>query len=185
MSFANAASDAKAGAEAYIRSLLDLLGDRHSLDVQEELLAALERATAGLGDELLRRPEAPGKWSILQVVQHLADNELVFSCRMRKILAEPEPMLESYDQDLWARQLDYNGGRLDEALARLRSLRMANLGLLRSLDDDQLNRAGFHAERGLESVRRIAQLIAAHDLVHRRQIERIKRALGVGGGGDE
>ena len=77
MSFANPAGDAAAAAPAYVRALLAFLGDRDPLEVAAELLPWLERRTAGLDDAALRRPEAPGKWSAIEVVQHLADSELV------------------------------------------------------------------------------------------------------------
>ena len=55
----------------------------------------------------LRRPEAPGKWSATEVVQHLADSELVLGFRMRMILTEDRPALQGYDQDRWAGTLRY------------------------------------------------------------------------------
>ena len=77
-SSSNPASQARENAAAYGKQVIDLLGDRDPLAVQEELLSVLEKEIAGLDDALLRRPEKPGKWLILQVLQHLADSELVF-----------------------------------------------------------------------------------------------------------
>ena len=73
--------------------------------------------------------------------------------------------------------LRYAEAPLDDTLAELRALRGRNLRLFRALGEEELDRYGIHAERGRESVRHIRALIAAHDLVHRNQIERIKRAL--------
>lgn len=179
MSFANPAGRAKDGADDYIRSLLTLLGDRDPLEVQEEMLAMLGQTLDGISEEMLGRPEGEGKWSIREVVQHLADNELVHTYRMRRILAEPTPELEGFDQDHWAKRLDYAGDGFKEALDLFRALRASNLRLLRSLSDEELDRFGLHSERGQESVRRISQLIAAHDLVHQNQIARIKGKLGL------
>lgn len=174
MTFSNPLNAAAANAQTYIASLLDLLGDLDPVSVQESLVDEVERAVAGLDDAALRRPEAPGKWSVLQVVQHLADTELVYGFRMRMILAHDVPEIQAYDQDTWTDRLRYNEVALADALAQLRVMRCANLRLVRSLSDRELDRFGIHEERGEESVRRIVQLIAAHDLVHRRQIERIK-----------
>lgn len=180
MSFANPASDAQAAAPTYTRQLLELLGDRDPLKVQEGLLESLERATAGISDTDLRRPEAAGKWSIMEVVQHLADSEIVYGYRCRAILTEDNPHLAGYDQDVWVRRLRYNQVQLEDALAQLAPLRAANLRLLRTLTPEELARTGLHSERGPESVEHITKLLAAHDLIHLRQIERIKTTLGLG-----
>jgi len=178
--FSNPAGSARAAADEYTRALLEVLGDRDPLTVQSELRTAIERAVVGIPDEKLRMPEMPGKWSIIEVIQHLADTEVVYGYRMRMILAHDTPAIEGYDQDAWARELRYRDTQLNDALEQVRVLRGLNLRLLRGLTPEQWERYGVHSERGPESVRRIAQLVAAHDLVHRRQIERIKNAVGAG-----
>ena len=175
----NPASQAKQNAATYIKLLMDLLGDRDPFAVQEEQLAALEKEVAGLDEAILRRPEKPGKWSILQVLQHLADSELVVRYRMRLVLAQPGAEILGYDQDLWADGLRYNEADLADTLKLLRVLREANLKTLRSLNDEQMERYGLHNERGPESVRKMMRMAAGHDLLHRHQIKRIKRAHGV------
>lgn len=177
--FSNDAAGAQASAQAYVRALLDLLGDRDPLAVQAALLDRLREAVDGLDGQALRRPEAPGKWSILEVAAHLADSELVYGYRMRLILAEDTPAIPGYDQDAWASKLRYNEADLDLLLDQLAAQRTANLALLRSLSEEEWERTGLHSERGVESVRQIARLLAAHDLVHLRQIDRIKRAHGI------
>ena len=56
----------------------------------------------------LRQPERAGKWSIAQVLQHLADSDLVWGWRARLILAQDRPTITGYDQDLWAERLRYD-----------------------------------------------------------------------------
>jgi hypothetical protein len=177
MSFANPAGSARDSAAAYTQALLAVLGDADPLEVQAETVTDLHTALAGISETDLRHPESPGKWSILEVVQHLADSELVTAYRIRMILAHDRPEIQGYDQDLWAERLNYNAGDAGEAIALLRLLRGVNLRLLRSLAPADWGRAGFHAERGEESIQMIARLIAAHDLVHLQQIDRIKRSF--------
>jgi hypothetical protein len=177
MDFSNRYEDARKNAEGYIDHLLTLLGDRDPWGVQGELLDHLEQSTRGMDDAALGTPEKPGKWSVLQVIQHLADTELIQGYRMRSILAQPGCKILGIDQDAWASECLYDRVELPVALEQLRAMRAANLGLLRRLDDEQWERSGVHAERGGESVRRIFLLVAAHDILHRNQIERIKRAL--------
>ena len=178
MSFANPASDAAAAAPAYVRALLDVLGDRDPLEVAAELPPWLERRTAGIDNAALRRREAPGKWSAIAVIQHLADSEMVYAFRTRMILTADRPPLQGFDQDAWARTLRYAETPLEVALAQLRGMRTANLRLWRSLTPGQRERVGMHGERGPESLDLLLRLMGAHDLVHRRQIERVLAAAG-------
>jgi hypothetical protein len=157
----------------YAESLYGLLGSRDALEVQEELVGWLATRTAGLDDATLRRPEAPGKWSVIEVVQHLADTELAYGYRIRMILTHETWPMELFDREGWARELHYTGASLAGALDQLRALRAANLRLYRSLSAAQLARVGIHAERGPESVATCIRLLAGHDLAHRRQIDRI------------
>jgi hypothetical protein len=163
----------------YTASLLALLGDSDPYAVQRELVDALRSAMGAISESDLRRPEREGKWSILQVVQHLADNELVYGYRIRMMLTHERPEIQRYDRDAWAARLRYHDAPVDEVLEELGALRRRNLRLLLALTPDELDRVGIHAERGEESVRTFISLVAGHDLLHRRQIERIKRTLGL------
>ena len=178
MTFSNPAGTARAAAQTYVRSLLDLLGHRDPLQVLEELCPWIDDRLHGVPEPVLRRPEAPGKWSVIEVLQHLADSDLVVGFRVRMILAEDRPKLQAYDQDRWAGELRYREVPLALALGQLRALRVANLHLWSQITPGQLRRVGLHAERGPESVDQIIRLMGAHDLVHRRQIERILAAVG-------
>lgn len=163
----------------YTASLLDALGDAEPFAVQRELVRALEQAVAGISAEDLRRPEREGKWSILQVIQHLTDNELVYGYRIRMMLTHDKPEMQRYDRDAWATKLRYHDAPVTEVLFELGALRRRNIRLLEALTPDELDRVGVHAERGEESIRTFISLIAGHDLLHRRQIERIKGALAL------
>ena len=173
MTFANPAATASAAAAGYVRALLDLLGSQDPLAVLEALVPWLERRTAGLDAAALRRAEAPGKWSVIDVIQHLADAELVMGFRFRMVLTENQPKLQGYDQDRWVSVLRYAEVPVDLALGQLRGLRKANLRLWRTLTPEQRERVGLHSERGRESVDLMLRMTAGHDLVHRRQIDRI------------
>jgi len=177
--FSNPVGETGAAADAYVASLLQLVGDRDPLEVLEELPQALRQLTAGLDDAALRQPEKPGKWSVIEVVQHLADGEMITGYRLRMILTCDQPEIQAYDQDLWARELRYNEASLDEALDAIRVLRAANLRLVRA-QEARLDRYGMHSERGKESARRVIRMLAGHDLVHRRQIQRIRLGMGQG-----
>ena len=177
--FSNPASGAKDAGVEYRNALLELLGDRDPFEVWAELPDAIDRLVAGLAESDARRPERPGKWSILQILQHLCDSEVVYGYRVRLTVAEESPPILGYDQDRWATRLHYPEETLSDSIADLRTLRHRNLRFVRRLSDEELDRAGLHNERGPESVRLTIRMLAAHDLLHRRQIERVRRTLGV------
>jgi hypothetical protein len=108
----------------------------------------------------------------------LADQETVNAFRFRVVVAEDEPPIQGYDQDRWAARLRYGTAAPRTILAELVGLRARNLRLLRALSPDELRRVGHHQERGPESVEHILRLNAGHDIVHRRQIARIRTSLG-------
>jgi hypothetical protein len=174
MTFSNPAGPAAAAsASTYTRALLDVLGHRDPIEVLGELIPWLAERARSLDDRALRRQEAPGKWSVIEVIQHLADSDLVFGYRLRMILTEDSPLLQGYDQDAWARTFRYRDVKLDAALDQLGGVRAATLHVLRGLSPAQLERVGLHSERGPESAGFLLRLMGAHDLVHRRQIDRI------------
>lgn len=161
----------------YARGLLNRLGDQEPLVILAGLGAALRRVFDGMPDNAMRQPEAPGKWSMIEVAQHLADSEIVVGFRLRMILAHDRPEITAYDQDLWADRLRYREAKLAEVLEQLEALRAANLRIARGLTPEELERVGVHAERGAESVGYLLRLVAGHDLVHLDQLARIRRAV--------
>lgn len=175
-----------ADASAYVDSMLGLVGDRDPLALMDAAPARLRAAVVGLSEADARRPEPASRrdtggdgWSVLQTLRHLADSEVVYGYRVRLILAADRPAIPGYDQDAWAGSLHYHRGTVAEAVEDVAAGRRMTMRLLRTLDADQWDRVGLHNERGEESVRRIATLLAAHDLNHERQIARVRAALGV------
>ena len=175
--FTNPAAGAAEHATAYIRAVLELLGDREPGAVLAETPSALPRAVEGLSASQLRLPEGPGRWSIVQILQHLADSEVVWAWRMRLILAQDRPRLTGYDQDLWAERLHYELADPAEALSLFAMMRRTNLRLIERASPADLNRVGVHQERGEESLEHLCRLLAGHDLLHLRQIERVRHIV--------
>jgi hypothetical protein len=175
--FTNPATGAAEHAAAYTRAILGLLGDREPNEVLRETVAALPRAIERLSPAQLRSPEAPGKWSISQILQHLADSEIVWAWRMRVILAQDRPPITGYDQDLWAARLHYDQSDPSEALEQFTILRRANLRVLDRASPADLERVGIHSERGLENLAHLRRLYAGHDLMHLQQLDRVRRAV--------
>jgi hypothetical protein len=177
MTLTNPAGDAVNAAATYTKALLDILGDRDPLAVLRATPARLREIATSVDDDRLRRAEGPGKWSMLQVAQHLADSELVCAWRYRLAVAQDGAPITPYDQDIWMATLWHGDERIDDVLAQFDVARTANLRLLSRLTPEEWQHAGLHAERGRETVRHQATLAAGHDLVHLRQIERVRAGV--------
>lgn len=175
--FTNPASSTKEEVDAYINALLGLVGDDDPMNVLSGTSQAASSAIAGLSRDEMATAEAPGKWSIAQVLQHLADSEVVLAWRLRMILAHDQPSIQGYDQDLWASRLKYDSVDPKEALADFTAFRRANLRLLAKSSAEERSRYGIHAERGKETVAHIMKLYSGHDRLHLAQIERVKQAV--------
>lgn len=165
-------------ADAYVAGVLDALGDRDPFEVMRETPGKLREIVSQTPSDVIRAPEAPGKWSIRDVIQHLADSELVGANRFRMVMSHENPPLLAYDQDLWAERLRYSESNVKDALAEFTSLRRSNVRLFERATDEDFERVGVHSERGEESLRHLLKLYAGHDIVHMRQIERIRRGVG-------
>ena len=150
------------------------------LELQREAPVKLATLIAGKSEDALRRTPAPGKWSVVEVIAHMAEDELASSWRYRQMLEHPGIALPSFDQDEWARRGNYPSWDLADALDMFRLLRQANVRLLSGLTDEEWDRWGTHAERGRMTVADLARHMPEHDARHLAQIERALRAA-VGG----
>jgi len=136
-----------------------------------ELLAVV--LTGVFGEEEDYTP-APGKWSIRQIVAHLADAELVGAHRFRQVMAEDHPTLVAFDQDAWARNLDYARRKPKQSLETLRRLRAENYDLLKGLPETAFERSGNHTEDGPMTLLHLLEGHAAHAETHARQLQEIR-----------
>jgi len=148
---------------------------KDALAMQSETAHLIATLVEGVPDAKLTRRPLPEKWSIGEIIAHLAEDELVTSWRYRQMIESSGCPLASFDQDQWARLGDYRSWSPAEALEMFRLLRDANLRMLRNLSGDEWNRFGVHAERGRISVRDLSQHMAGHDLNHLDQIRTILR----------
>lgn len=175
--FTNPASASKEHARAYIDAVLGLVEGADPMGILRGTPEEVRRLVAGMSEEAVATPEATGKWSVGQVVRHLADSEIVWGWRLRMVLAHDRPELGGYDQDAWAQRLGYEDAPLEWSLEELAALRRGHLWLLDRASPDDLERVGVHVERGEESVAHLIRLYAGHDVLHLRQIERVRAAV--------
>lgn len=158
--------------QEYRKRMLTQLGAKDPLKLQAET-PKLERLLKGVSSTRLRKRPALAKWSVAEIVAHLADAELVRGYRTRTILGSPGTPIQAFDQDVWVVALHYDKGDVRKSVALFRALREANLELLKTLTREQWKQFGMHAERGEESIEMMSHMSAGHDLNHIGQIERI------------
>jgi hypothetical protein len=159
--------------EQYKKRIEGYAAGKEPLKVQAKTAEKIEKLIKRIPIAKLRKRPAPDKWSITEIIAHLEDAEIVTSYRIRRILGAPGTQIEAYDQEKWA-EAENNAKRDSHAaLGVFKTLRTANLKLLKSLKPEQWKHFGMHSERGEESIERIAEMIAGHDINHLMQIEAI------------
>jgi len=161
--------------EQYTKRLLGHVHRKDPSRVQRETPKKLAAWIRGLSGKQLTRKPAPGKWSIAEILAHLADTEIVVAWRLRHILGSNGATIQSYDQNVWAETFDYVHRDSQDSLEFFRVMRARNLTLLQGLPKKLWENYGVHQERGKESVVRIVRLYAGHDLNHLAQVEKIAK----------
>jgi hypothetical protein len=159
--------------QQYMQRISGYMEGKQPLAVQASTAKKLERLIKGVSTSKLRKRPAPEKWSVSEILAHLADAEIVGSFRMRLVLGAPGTPIAAFDQDAWVTSGHYEKRDPRKSLEQFRMLRETNLALLKSLTPEQWKHYGMHSERGQETIERIVQMFAGHDINHLLQIEAI------------
>ena len=160
-------------ADQYRQRMFGYLGGKDPLKLLAAAPGKLAKLLKNVSPAGARKRPAPEKWSIAEIVAHVADTELVGGYRIRAILGAPGGPIIGFDQDAWVKALHYDQRRLQKAFEQYSALRDANVALLKTLTPRQWKHHGVHSERGVETVETIVRMFAGHDLNHFEQIERI------------
>ena len=136
-----------------------------------ELLAVVLTGVFGEEEDFV---PAPGKWSIRQIIAHVADTEVVCAQRLRQIIAEDHPTLIGFDQEAWSRNLDYARRKPKQSLESFRRMRAENYELLKGLPEAAYARSGNHNERGPVTLRAQVEILAQHAENHARQMQAVR-----------
>jgi len=138
--------------------------------------AKLNAVVSRLGPQGMGLSLAPGKWTVRQILCHLADCEIAFAFRWRQALAEENHIVQPFDQDHWANR--YASLPADDALRTFLALRQWNALLLEELSPSDWEREVTHPERGKQTFRTLVETMAGHDLNHLKQLEEIAAKAG-------
>jgi hypothetical protein len=166
----------KETAQQYTKRILSHIDGKDPLKIQKSTAKKLDKLTRRLSKKEIRRRPAPGKWSVAEILAHLADAEVVGSWRIRQILGADGTPIQAYDQNVWAETFRYEDRDPKESLKLFRVLRENNLLLLKSVPRKLWENHGMHAERGKETIAQIVRMFAGHDLNHLQQIEKIAKS---------
>ena len=123
-----------------------------------------------LGESDLGRAYAPGKWSIRFILHHLADSETVLYERIRRVLSEPRQVLWVFDQDAWARALDYDNVPLELSRQVYQSARNATIYYARLHYENKGHLEFVHSVTGVRTLKDEFDKVASHNAHHLRQI---------------
>jgi hypothetical protein len=149
---------------------------KNHLDAAEKSPKQIAAAVLGLPEKTLRYKPSPDKWCILEILGHLADMEILYAYRIRQMLADKDPVIAPIDQDAWAKNLGYLESSPPELIALYGLNRHANVGLLRRLNAEGLQKSARHPELDHRvTVADYVRMMAKHGTNHLEQIERLKR----------
>jgi hypothetical protein len=161
----------------YKKRILKYTRNQDALRIQQSTLQKIERAIKGLTRKQMMTRSAPEKWSIGEILAHLAEAELTGGFRLRLILSSNGTVIQAFDQDVWAKNSDYAHQDPRQSLEMFRVLREANLRLLKAIPKKMWSYYGMHQERGKETIARVARMFAGHDMNHVEQIVAIAQGF--------
>jgi hypothetical protein len=164
-------------APQYIQRILGYVEGQDALKVQRTTAVKLKKLIHGLSPKQLKWKAEPGKWSIGEVLAHLADSEVVGGWRLRSIVGDSGITIQPYDQDAWAAAFQYAKRDPKQSLETFRVLRENNLAMLKALPKESWDLYGMHLERGKETISHVVRMFAGHDTNHTLQIEQIVTQL--------
>ena len=157
--------------QQYTQRILGYLEGKKPMEVLAATPRRIARLVKGVSRKRLSQRSAPDKWSVTEILAHLADSELVYGFRIRLILEAGGPPIQGIDQDAWAGFSGYSKHDPALSLEALRATRERLVLLLKSLPRKSWDLYGIHSERGKETVTRVVEMLAGHDLNHMMQIE--------------
>ena len=161
--------------QQYRDRILGLLKGKKPLEVLEATPKKIAALVKGASRKKLSARPAPGKWSAVEILAHLADVELVQGVRMRMIIGSNGIPIQGFNQDAWADAMEYSSQPSAASLEAFRAARERNVRMLKSLPRKLWSSYGMHSERGRETVTRVVEMTAGHDLNHLAQLmERLK-----------
>lgn len=159
--------------QQYVSRLLGYLGENDAAKILASTSKKIRKLIKGEKKKKLYKKPELNKWSVAEIIAHLAETELVMGWRYRSIAEKSGVKIQAFEQDDWAKNSRYEKSDIGEMLEMFTVLREANLRFLKGLPKEKFENFGMHEERGKETIAHIIRLEAGHDLNHLMQIETI------------
>jgi len=138
----------------------------------------LRQAVEAMTEEQLDARPIPGKWSTREVVCHIADYEPVYADRMKRVIAENEPVICGGNPDAFAQRLAYGSREVEEELALIEVVRKQMARILRALQPEDFQRRGIHDKRGPTTLAELVERVTGHIPHHVTLIQEKRKAMG-------
>ncbi len=152
------------------------LEGREAIDIITATPQHLRELFSSYSPEEIDHVPGPGKWSLRELMAHLADCEIAWGWRLRQTLSADNPALQPFDQDRWADR--YAAYTFPVAQATYEALRAWNIHLLTTVQPADLPRPATHSERGNLTLQIMLETIAGHDLHHIKLLEGLRKKEG-------
>ncbi|MGI4854259.1 MAG: DinB family protein [Janthinobacterium lividum] len=150
-----------------------LVEGRDAAEVMRSTPAKLHAIVERLGPAAVNTRPAPGKWSVRELLCHIADCEVAWAWRLRLIYGADNPQVQPFDQDPWARAYDGVQYTAEAALAAFTALRTWNLALIETLSEADKLRPAHHPEIGSITLWAVVKIAAGHDVHHLRALDKL------------
>jgi hypothetical protein len=147
----------------------------------EQGVNRIRKSIEGLTESELKERPIPKKWSIWEIIFHLADAEILGASRVRQAFTQSNKPLAYYNPDIWATQMDYQNAStesFEQQLQLLELLRITSLRIFKMAKEEDWNKTVSHPERGEVTLKNILQLYADHTERHLAQILERRTLLG-------
>ena len=158
---------------AHERPYIRLLAGQEPAEVLRATPAALQATVDRLGPDAVSTRPGPGKWSVRELLCHIADCEVAWAWRLRQTYGADKPLLQPFEQDAWARAYDGVKYTAATALATFATLRTWNLALIETLSEADKARPAHHPDIGDLSLWHLVEIAAGHDLHHLKALEKL------------
>lgn len=136
-------------------------------------------ALAGMTrEQLLARP-IEGKWSTQEVIIHLADADIVFAHRLKRILAEDRPTYHAWSENRFVERLAYDAQSAEDAVLQIETTHRQMARIFKSQPPGWLDRAGVHTDRGEQTARTVLEYATWHISHHLTFVKSKRIALGL------
>jgi hypothetical protein len=159
--------------QEYMQRILGYLEGKKPLEILAATPRQITSLLKGVTKQRLGKRPAPEKWSVTEILAHMADTEMVQGFRLRLILGSNGTPIQGFDQDVWAQYSQYAQHDPALSLEAFRALRERTVRLLKAIPRSLWDNYGMHSERGKETIARVTEMMAGHDINHVKQIRQL------------